>query len=443
MDSCTEGVWVWSEPFLRRVDGRDIVLLLMDTQGAWDPVMTAEQSATVFGLTALLSSKQIYNVNKQIQRDNVENLAYFMRFAQAALRSSAEDGALEELERPFQSLDFLVRDWANFEDAWSVEECRAQMREHLDRHLNPGRVAQGSTAEALYSMIGRIGCYCLPHPGTKMQRAAWTGAIADLDDDFLRFVDTYVRETFSQGLEPKTVLGAELTTNTFQHVLRHFAVAFREAAPAAVPFCQAMASYMVLAAKDTAMTGYSRRMDSAFATAPEGLDPGAFGELHAAALGEVRSAFLRSPILGAEASRQEAWGSTEEALLSVREMYREENLRRCDRVLARFANVALLGLALFALDRSSDLVCDWWSQTCCDLSRIMLTAYLAIFSYIAFQVKRLLDRRGGDISLGNAVAELCKEMVRVVGVYGELLSSVGSGGLWQLPGWCIRRLSGR
>merc|ERR1719162_662270 len=89
MDACTEGIWVWSEPFLRKINGETVALLLMDTQGAWDGNMTKEQSATIFGLTAVLSSKQIYNINMQVQEDKVENLAFFMLFAQAALAKSA------------------------------------------------------------------------------------------------------------------------------------------------------------------------------------------------------------------------------------------------------------------------------------------------------------------------------------------------------------------
>merc|ERR1719199_2050888 len=89
MDVCTEGIWVWSEPFLRIIDGKRVALLLMDTQGAWDSSMTKEQSATIFGLTAVLSSKQIYNVSMQVQEDKVENLTYFMRFAQTAIQKAS------------------------------------------------------------------------------------------------------------------------------------------------------------------------------------------------------------------------------------------------------------------------------------------------------------------------------------------------------------------
>lgn len=79
---------MWSVPFVRQLNsGEKVALVLMDTQvrlsalklrsvmafsqGAWDSKMTKEQSATVFGLTAVLSSKQIYNTSKQIQEDKV------------------------------------------------------------------------------------------------------------------------------------------------------------------------------------------------------------------------------------------------------------------------------------------------------------------------------------------------------------------------------------
>merc|ERR1719197_366791 len=91
MDVCTTGIWVWSEPFVRTINGNRVAVVLMDTQGAWDSKMTKEQSATIFGLTAILSSKQIYNIKGQIQENYVENLAYFMNFAQATLRQASKD----------------------------------------------------------------------------------------------------------------------------------------------------------------------------------------------------------------------------------------------------------------------------------------------------------------------------------------------------------------
>merc|ERR1719330_1533722 len=142
----------------------------MDTQGAWGAEMTKEQSATIFGLTAVISSKQIYNISMQIQQDKVENLAFFMNFAQDALRR-VDDKSAPSNHKPFQSLDFLVRDWANFEDEWTMEQCREQMQQHLNRHVDPSQIVDNSTAEAMQNMFDRIGCFCMPHPGLKIQKA--------------------------------------------------------------------------------------------------------------------------------------------------------------------------------------------------------------------------------------------------------------------------------
>lgn len=59
----TTGIWMWSEPFQRtRPDGSTISVLLVDTQGMFDHETTMALTASIFGLSTLLSSYQIYNV---------------------------------------------------------------------------------------------------------------------------------------------------------------------------------------------------------------------------------------------------------------------------------------------------------------------------------------------------------------------------------------------
>ena len=146
MDKCTEGIWIWSEPFKLSPESRTGVLI-MDTQGAWDSRMTKEQSATVFGLTALFSSNLIYNIQSRIQEDKLDNLDYFTTFAKAVaadlestISTLGAEGEpfvgmdLEEIR--FQGLDFLIRDWEHFDDGFSIDKCEKQVFDHLDRHMN-------------------------------------------------------------------------------------------------------------------------------------------------------------------------------------------------------------------------------------------------------------------------------------------------------------------
>mmetsp|Transcript_82494 Transcript_82494/g.230024 ORF Transcript_82494/g.230024 Transcript_82494/m.230024 type:complete len:587 (-) Transcript_82494:131-1891(-) len=448
MDVCTEGIWVWSEPFLRHINGKEVAFILMDTQGAWDSNMTKEQSATIFGLTGLLSSKQIYNIQQQIQEDKVEHIAYFARFAQAALRKVLEDlrragqatkDQEAEVETPFQSLDFLVRDWRHFGDEMSVEDCRKQMAEHLSRHVDPNRVRENHSAQALRDMFRRISCFCLPHPGRAVEKETWCGAHRDIDRDFLRMVDEYVREVFTVGLNAKRILGSDLSTISFPLVLRDFVTAFRSAAPVAMTFTQAMTNCTVLLAKEQAMKLYASRMGEETSRQQQGYSPDEFQRLAGRIKEEVQDEFRGVTILGTEEMRMEAWSDTEENLGVLYAQYEKANNERLQKALVGFANLALFGAVLFFLDRVSDWVCDWWSDTCNELSKVMLVAYCGIFGYIAYQAYVLFVQRG-KVALGLAIVELGKEAAGLVVVYGQVVQTVARSGI---PTALRRRLDAR
>lgn len=56
-DRVTSGIVVWLEAFeMKLPDGEDVVVLLLDTQGIFDPNATGHESATTFALALLMSS---------------------------------------------------------------------------------------------------------------------------------------------------------------------------------------------------------------------------------------------------------------------------------------------------------------------------------------------------------------------------------------------------
>jgi atlastin len=127
----TTGIWMWSEHFVRTMPetGEQVAVLLVDTQGMFDSSLTQMLTASIFGLSTLISSYQVYNVDKQIQEDNLQHLALFTEYGRVALREqrtkedsdpewySTEDGEMSGSgTRPFQRVEFLVRDWQNFDD---------------------------------------------------------------------------------------------------------------------------------------------------------------------------------------------------------------------------------------------------------------------------------------------------------------------------------------
>jgi len=77
----TTGIWMWGEPFIRKShSGEDIALFLIDTQGMFDSETSQMLTASIFGLSTLFSSYQIYNVDKRVQEDNLQHLALFTEY---------------------------------------------------------------------------------------------------------------------------------------------------------------------------------------------------------------------------------------------------------------------------------------------------------------------------------------------------------------------------
>jgi len=423
MDTCTEGVWIWSKPFLRVINGVRVALLVMDTQGAWDGDLTPKQSATIFGLTAVLSSKLIYNVKQQIDEARVENLAYFMEFARSALRAQAENENVglekEELERPFQQLEFLIRDWQNYKGSATMEECRIMATNHMNKFMNVNSKSIGATAETLQNMFRGIDVNCLPHPGLFIQREDnWS--LRQLESDFVRHLDHYVTGVFKGKLEPVKILGNELTPLTFCMVVQQFVHGFQDAAPEATTFCEAMRVSTVLLVKESIMADYEKKMKDVLKKNKSGLDPVEFDNILQDVYAQVESHFRSLHIFGTEETRQETWQTIQGNLAEMCTRFQTDNARALERGLVGFAPIVLVAMLLFFLDRASDFTCDWWSTTCSELSKLFLIIYCLIAVYVGGFVY-LFYNKSGKVSTAAATAELWKEMWKVGHQYSDRL----------------------
>ncbi|KOB73780.1 Atlastin, partial [Operophtera brumata] len=72
----TVGILLWSEPILTSLpSGEKVAVLLMDTQGTFDSKSTMRDCSTIFALSTLVSSVQIYNLpGGIIQEDHLQHL---------------------------------------------------------------------------------------------------------------------------------------------------------------------------------------------------------------------------------------------------------------------------------------------------------------------------------------------------------------------------------
>ncbi|XP_033126667.1 atlastin-2-like [Anneissia japonica] len=177
-DRETTGIWMWSDVFIcPGPNDKDVAVLLMDTQGAFDTESTVKDCATVFALSTMLSSVQVYNLSMNIQEDDLQHLQLFTEYGRLAM----EDNDF----KPFQNLMFLVRDWSYPYEAeygltggQQILDKRLQIKENQHKELETVR-------KHIKDLFKEVQCFLMPHPGLKVaSNPKFDGRLRDISDDF-------------------------------------------------------------------------------------------------------------------------------------------------------------------------------------------------------------------------------------------------------------------
>ncbi|PIK60902.1 putative atlastin-2 [Apostichopus japonicus] len=176
----TTGIWAWNKLFICEiVEGEEIAVMLLDTQGAFDTESTVKDCATVFALSTMVSSVQTFNLSQNIQEDDLHHLQLFTEYGRLALEKE------EVKEKPFQCLLFLVRDWS-YPYEYAYGEAGGQLI--LDRKLDDTRSRHEELQEVrkhIRSCFEKISCFLMPHPGLAVARQKeYDGRLADIDSEF-------------------------------------------------------------------------------------------------------------------------------------------------------------------------------------------------------------------------------------------------------------------
>jgi atlastin len=286
----TTGIWMWEEPFVRKGEnGEDIAIFLIDTQGMFDSETSQMLTASIFGLSTLLSSYQIYNVDKRVQEDNLQHLALFTEYGRMALEGKSEEEGHEKkiqrsisgmtsktygsskkeddepLHRPFQRLDFLVRDWQDFTRNQTLAEKKQDM-ELYTKELLSSRTQKdlADTREQINACFEHVECFLLPHPGHAVTEREYDGSVSAIDDRFLELLTVYLDEIFDpKNVVPKKIHGVAVTSHELSTYIKVYAGLFREAAifPEAKTLLEATAEANNVNMKEKALLKYKKEME--------------------------------------------------------------------------------------------------------------------------------------------------------------------------------------
>ncbi|KAJ0391903.1 hypothetical protein ATCC90586_012027 [Pythium insidiosum] len=242
----TTGIWMWETPFIRKSQtGEDIAVFLIDTQGMFDFETSQMLTASIFGLGTLLSSYQIYNVDKRMQEDNLQHLALFTESgrldkASSSVSTKSDDAHTEgedddddesSLPRPFQLLEILVRDWQDFSRNQTLAEKRDDMKQYMKELLSLRKQKDlADMREQIHSCFERVDCFLLPHPGYAVTEREYDGAVSAFDDRFLELLSAYLDDVFdAKHLFPKKIHGMPVSSRELFTCIKAYAALFREA----------------------------------------------------------------------------------------------------------------------------------------------------------------------------------------------------------------------
>ncbi|XP_038173721.1 atlastin-2 isoform X3 [Arvicola amphibius] len=253
----TTGIQVWNEVFvIDRPDGTKVAVLLMDTQGAFDSQSTIKDCATVFALSTMTSSVQVYNLSQNIQEDDLQHLQLFTEYGRLAME--------EIYQKPFQTLMFLIRDWSYpYEHSYGLEGGKQFLEKRLQVKQNQHEELQ-NVRKHIHNCFSNLGCFLLPHPGLKVAtNPSFDGRLKDIDEDFKRELRNLVPLLLApENLVEKEISGSKVTCRDLVEYFKAYIKIYQgEELPHPKSMLQATAEANNLAAVAGARDLYCKSME--------------------------------------------------------------------------------------------------------------------------------------------------------------------------------------
>ncbi|CAK8691435.1 unnamed protein product [Clavelina lepadiformis] len=215
----TRGIWIWNKPYtITKKDDQKLALILMDTQGSFDP-NSSESDSAIFAFSTLLSSFQMYNLKERIKMNELESLAIFTRYAEMAGTTTATGSC-------FQTLLLLVRDWQDdVAFKFGIDEEEGDKESYL-QHVIKKYTGNDENLKAVRDGITRafknVKCALLPHPGMIIsghrkpddeREDKGTLLMKDISEEFKNHVVIVFKTILKKHVEAKMV-GDQVMTGT-------------------------------------------------------------------------------------------------------------------------------------------------------------------------------------------------------------------------------------
>jgi hypothetical protein len=273
-----------------------------------------------------------------------------------------DEEGLPKLPRPFQRLDFLVRDWQDFSRTQTLDEKREDMEQYMVELLASRKQKDlADTREQISSCFEKVACFLLPHPGHAVTEREYDGSVEAIDNRFLELLTAYLDDLFDPAhLFPKKIHGVTVTSRELFTYIKTYAGLFREASifPEAKTLLEATAEANNVNQRDKALLRYKREMDKVAGSKCQYVPVQELDAHHKACLQGAMDVFDEGARMGRRSEILRYRQEVADQIEKERQRYLEVNAERDPYKNLEFYLIpGCLALALLVFRISQDLLC--------------------------------------------------------------------------------------
>lgn len=292
--------------------------------------------------------------------------------------------------KPFQRLQFLVRDWQNFDTEYNegdseevFSQVHAEMQKYLQEVLGSRTLSDlKSTREQIVRCFDKLDCFLLPHPGMlltlfialtnyaktvlfigfEVTKKSYDGSISKIDPTFRAMLNKFVRKIFDQELEAKIIAGRSITgpeLRTYFEVYVRMFQAGEKSFPKAMTMLDATAEANNRNAFDLAVRLYKTALGKAVGQDLPFIKESDLRDLHDVTYNEAVATFDEMATMGAESSIEKMRDGLLETLEEERKRYFTTNgLRNPFKDLEFYLLPIAIALVAWFMSVLTDVTCS-------------------------------------------------------------------------------------
>ena len=306
------------------------------------------------------------------------------------------------ITKPFQRLQFLVRDWQNFDVDWDEEvppddretqdTVYATLRQSMDTYLfnvikDRGMADLQTTREQIVRCFDSVDCFLLPHPGFHVTKKTFNGAINKIEGSFRGLLNRYVRLVFDENLEPKFINNRALTGTELQQFFTVYCRMFQDtdregkgSFPKAMTMLEATSEANNRNAYDLARELYISQMDTVAGPTSKFIKEHILVEHHEKASGCAYELFEDVATMGSEVAIATARIKLATEIEALKTVYCETNsLRNPFKDLEIYILPAVFAILSWLIAQIIDTTC---SHFVCEATELAFRRMYAIIFFV-------------------------------------------------------------